>query len=114
MRIKKFLELILYVNRIYAYLYEQDFSGKASRSKTQRQKTFIQADYLSDEQRLQEQQLAQDEQEKATIIKTFSSLSQEELSLLYRVTDGYPFTCECDDSFMDCYCRLNTKGTELF
>lgn len=111
---KKFLELIPYVNRAYAYLGEQDFSGKTSRSKTQRQKTFIQADYLSDEQRLQEQQLAQDEQEKATIIKTFSSLSQEELSLLYRVADGYPITCECDDTFMDCYCCLNEKGKNLF
>lgn len=111
---KRFLELIPYVNKAFAYLGAQDFSGKTSRSKKERQKIFSQTDALSDDSYLLEQQLAQDEQEKAEITKIFSRLSQEELSLLYRVADGYPFTCECDDTFMDCYCLLNEKGQGLF
>ena len=60
------------------------------------------------------QGLAQDEYEKAEILKSLSDLSQKELALLYRVADGYPFTYQCDDTFMDCYCRLNEKGQALF
>lgn len=111
---KRFLELIPYVNRAFAYLEEQDFSGKASRSKVRRQVVFEQADNLRDDGHLWEQQLAQDESEKTEILVAFSSLSQKELALLYRVADAYPFTCECDDTFMDCYCRLNEKGQALF
>lgn len=111
---KIFLELIPYVNKAFAYLDAQGFSGKTSRSKKERQKIFSQSDALSDDGYLLEQQLAQDEQEKAEITKIFSSLSQEELSLLYLVADGYPFTCECDDTFMDFYCLLNEKGQGLF
>lgn len=111
---KRFLELLPYVNRAFAYLEEQDISGKASKSKVRRQKVFDDADATMGEGYLWNQALAQDEEEKAQILKAFSSLSPEELSLLYRAADGYPFTCECDDTFMDCYGRLNEKGRSLF
>ena len=67
-----------------------------------------------DDEYLWRQGLAQDEYEKAEILKSLSDLSQKELALLYRVADGYPFTYQCDDTFMDCYCRLNEKGQALF
>ncbi len=108
------LDIVPYVNRALAYLEEQDFSGKASRSKTYRQRIFRETDALMDDEYLWRQELAQDEYEKAEILKSLSDLSPKELALLYRVADGYPFTCEYDDTFMDCYCRLNEKGQDLF
>ena len=109
-----FMEIIPYVNRAFAYLDEQDFSGKASRSKTYRRKTFNETDALMDEGYLWNQALKQDEKEKEQILETFNSLSPKELSILYRVVDGYSFTCECDDTFMECYCCLNEKGQAIF
>lgn len=111
---KRFLEILPYVNRAFAYLAEQDFSDKVSRSKNVRRDIFSKADTLSDDDHIWERQLAQDEKERAEMIELFSSLSQEELSLLYQVADGYPFTCGWDDNFMDCYCRLNVNGKSIF
>lgn len=111
---KRILELMPYIERAGAYLDEMVFSGKISRSKTKRQQVFSHADALSDEGHLWEKQLVQDEKERAEMMELFSNLSQEELSLLYQVADGYPFTCEWDDRFMDCYCRLNENGKSIF
>ncbi len=111
---KRFMELLPYVNRAFAYLEQQEFSGRVSRSKTYRRKAFDEADALMGDEYLWNQELVQDEMEKAQILETLRTLSSEELSLIYRVVDGYPFTCECDDTFMECYCRLNEKGRALF
>lgn len=117
---KRLIEVVPYINQAMVYLNEMDTSGKASRSKKERQKILVQYDDLSKEEKekaeahLWEQYLAQDEKERTEIIETLSNLTPEELSLLYRVADGYPDTCGWDDIFMECYCIMNEHGQSLF
>ena len=112
---RRFTEIFPYVNKTYAYLEEQDLTkGKVSKSKKYRQKLFKQVDLLNDDTYLLEQQLAFDELEQAKILEIFSDLTDNELSLLYRVADGYSFTHGCDDFFIEYFHKLNEKGQSLF
>lgn len=112
---RRFIEVHPYVNKAYAYLEEQDFTnGKVSKSKNYRQRLLMRTDMLNDEAYMWAQQIEQNKWEYARIIDIFSDLTEKELSLLYRVADGYVHTHGCDDYFMERFPQLNEKGQALF
>ncbi|MCH5263402.1 MAG: hypothetical protein J1F42_10845 [Lachnospiraceae bacterium] len=104
------------LNKICAYLEnvgEKNYK-KVSISKKYRQRFLAEADYFSGDNYLLEQELAQNESEQEKILEIFSDLSKKELSLLYQVADGFPYTNEYDDLLMEHYPQLNTVGQSYF
>lgn len=116
---KRLIEIKPYINKALIYLEQQDFTnGKMTKSKIYRKEILEQVSTPDSESYILEQEreyeLVQDEQEYKKIIEVFSDLTMEELSLLYRVADVFPYTQGYDSIFMEQFSLLNEKGQSLF
>lgn len=115
---QRFTNLVPYINKTFVYLEKLDDrkqkGKKKSISKKYRQKFLAEAERINDDNYILEQELAQNELEEKKILDIFSDLSKKEMSLLYKVADGIPYSNEYDDLFIEYYPQLNKKGKSLF